>query len=58
MNKIEEYKKEKDGLEVIRDIPRYAENGWETITEADKERLRFFAIMARANCALKRGSHF
>jgi hypothetical protein len=24
MNKIEEYKKEKDGLEIIRDIPRYA----------------------------------
>lgn len=24
MNKIEEYKKEKDGLDIVRDLPRYA----------------------------------
>ena len=47
MNKIEEYKKEKDGLEIIRDIPRYAENGWETITEGDKERLKWAGVFFR-----------
>ena len=47
MNKIEEYKKEKDGLEVIRDIPHYAENGWETITEGDKERLKWAGVFFR-----------
>jgi hypothetical protein len=39
MNKIEEYKKEKDGLEILDDIPRYAVEGWEKITEGDRERL-------------------
>lgn len=29
MNKIEEYKKEKDGLDVLEDVPRYAREGWD-----------------------------
>ena len=33
LNKIEEYKKEKDGLDILPDVPRYAE-GWEAITDA------------------------
>lgn len=32
MNKIEEYKKEKDGLDILPDVPRYAAEGWEAIT--------------------------
>jgi hypothetical protein len=36
MNKIEEYKKEKDGLEILDDIPRYAAEGWEKITDGDQ----------------------
>ena len=33
MNKIEEYKAEKDGLDILQDIPRYAQEGWEAISE-------------------------
>ena len=47
MNKIEEYKKEKDGLDIVSDIPRYAADGWETITEADKERLKWAGVFFR-----------
>jgi hypothetical protein len=37
LNKIEEYKKEKDGLDILDDIQRYAADGWESITDSDKE---------------------
>jgi ferredoxin-nitrite reductase len=47
MNKIEEYKKEKDGLDVLSDIPRYAVDGWETITDGDKERLKWAGVFFR-----------
>ena len=47
MNKIEEYKKEKDGLDILSDIPRYAADGWETITEGDKERLKWAGVFFR-----------
>ncbi|MGH7808901.1 MAG: ferredoxin--nitrite reductase, partial [Candidatus Binatia bacterium] len=47
MNKIEGYKKEKDGLDIIGDIPRYAEEGWEKITDGDKERLKWAGIFFR-----------
>jgi len=47
MNKIEEYKKEKDGLDVLHDIPRYAAEGWQTITEGDKERLKWTGVFFR-----------
>ncbi|TAJ80326.1 ferredoxin--nitrite reductase [bacterium] len=47
MNKIEEYKKEKDGLDVLHDIPRYAQEGWETITEGDRERLKWTGVFFR-----------
>src|SRR5437899_1464110 len=47
MNKIEEYKKEKDGLDILQDIPRYAAEGWEAITEADKERLKWAGVFVR-----------
>jgi ferredoxin-nitrite reductase len=48
MNKIEEYKQEKDGLDILQDVPRYASAGWEKIPDDDKERLKwagvFFAV--------------
>jgi hypothetical protein len=34
LNKIEEYKKEKDGLDILPDVPRYAVEGWEAMTNA------------------------
>src|SRR5262249_53537478 len=47
MNKIEEYKKEKPGLDILADIPRYASEGWEAITDGDKERLKWAGIFFR-----------
>jgi ferredoxin-nitrite reductase len=47
MNKIEEYKREKDGLDVLNDIPRYAAEGWEAITDGDKERLKWAGVFFR-----------
>jgi ferredoxin-nitrite reductase len=47
MNKIEEYKKEKDGLEVLNDLPRYTREGWEAITDGDRERLKWLGVFFR-----------
>ena len=47
MNQIEEYKKEKDGLDVLQDVPRYATAGWEAITDGDKERLKWTGVFFR-----------
>lgn len=47
MNKIEEYKKEKDGLDVLQDVPRYVQEGWEAITEGDRERLKWTGVFFR-----------
>ena len=47
MNKIEEYKREKDGLDVLGDISRYAQEGWEAITEGDRERLKWTGVFFR-----------
>ena len=47
MNKIEEYKAEKDGLQVMEDLPYYAEEGWEAITDGDKERLKWLGVFFR-----------
>jgi ferredoxin-nitrite reductase len=47
MNKIEEYKREKDGLDILEDIPRYAAEGWEKITDGDKERLKWAGVFFR-----------
>ena len=44
MNKIEEYKAEKGGLDILQDIPRYAQGGWEAITDGDKERLKWAGL--------------
>lgn len=47
MNKIEEYKNEKDGLDILHDIPRYAAEGWQTIDDSDKERLKWAGVFFR-----------
>ena len=47
MNKIEEYKKEKDGLDILQDLPRYAADGWQSITDGDKERLKWAGVFFR-----------
>src|SRR3989338_3661623 len=47
MNKIDEYKKEKNGLDVLEDLPRYAQEGWEAITEGDRERLKWTGVFFR-----------
>ena len=47
MNKIEAYKEEKNGLDVKDDLPRYASEGWETISDGDKERLKWLGVFFR-----------
>ena len=47
MNKIEAYKEEKNGLDVKDDLPRYAKDGWETISDGDKERLKWLGVFFR-----------
>ena len=44
VNKIEQIKAEKDGLEIGADIPRYAELGWQSIQESDLERLTWWGV--------------
>ena len=47
MNKIEELKAQKDGLDVGADIPRYAALGLEAIEEGDLDRLKWWGIFFR-----------
>jgi NAD(P)H-dependent nitrite reductase large subunit len=47
MNKIERYKKEKDGLDILSDVPRLAEVGWQAIEEGDRERLKWAGVFFR-----------
>ena len=47
MNQIEAYKKEKDGLDILQDVPRFAAEGWEAIGDGDKERLKWAGVFFR-----------
>src|SRR5438552_6854330 len=47
VNKIEQIKMEKDGLDVGADIPRYAQLGFEAIEEGDLERLKWWGVSFR-----------
>ena len=47
MNKIEALKAEKDGLDIVRDIPDFAQQSWEAISEADLERLKWSGLFFR-----------
>ncbi len=47
MNKIEEYKKETDGLDILHDLPHYAAVGWQAIGDGDKERRKWARVFFR-----------
>jgi ferredoxin-nitrite reductase len=47
MNKFEQIKAEKDSLDIVKEIPTFAAQGWESITEADLERLKWAGIFFR-----------
>src|SRR5262249_7182787 len=45
--KIERIKLEKDGLDILPDVPRLAQGGWQAIGEADRERLKWAGVFFR-----------
>ena len=47
MNRIEALKAERDGLEVTEDLVRFAREGWRTIADDDKERLKWIGVFHR-----------
>jgi NAD(P)H-dependent nitrite reductase large subunit len=47
LNKIERFKSEKDGLDIVADVPRLARSGWEAIDEGDRERLKWAGVFFR-----------
>jgi ferredoxin-nitrite reductase len=47
MNKIEAFKLERDGLAVREMIAHYAEHGWESVPEADIQRLKWHGLFLR-----------
>ena len=47
MNKIEILKSKKDGLKIKADIPRMAKEGWESISEDDIQRLKWYGLFLR-----------
>jgi NAD(P)H-nitrite reductase large subunit len=47
LNKIERFKREKDGLDILADVPRFAHEGWEAIDEGDRERLKWAGVFFR-----------
>jgi sulfite reductase beta subunit-like hemoprotein len=44
MNKVEQLKQEKDGLDVWADVERYAKEGYASIAEGDFPRMRWYGI--------------
>ena len=47
MNKIEVLKADKDGLDIKENISRFAESEWESISEDDIQRLKWYGIFLR-----------
>ena len=47
MNKIEVLKTEKDGLDILDDIERFAREGWEAIAEENIQRLKWYGLFLR-----------
>ena len=47
MNKIELIKTKKDGLKIKSDIHRFAKEGWESISEEDIQRLKWYGLFLR-----------
>ena len=46
-NKIERIKAEKDGLDILPEVPTLASAGWEAIDEANRERLKWGGVFFR-----------
>ncbi len=47
MNKIETIKAEKDALAIKQELHRFAKEGWESIGEADLQRLKWYGLFLR-----------
>ena len=47
MNKIEDLKSKRDGLKIKEDIQRFAKEGWESISEDDIQRLKWYGLFLR-----------
>jgi NAD(P)H-dependent nitrite reductase large subunit len=47
LNKIERIKSEKDGLDIVEDVPRIAQEPWEAIDDGNRERLKWAGIFFR-----------
>jgi len=47
LNKIERLKREKDGLDIIADVPRLSQEGWQALDEGDRERLKWTGVFFR-----------
>src|SRR4030095_10550845 len=46
-NKIERIKTEKDGFDIVEDVPRIAQEPWQSIDEGDRERLKWAGVFFR-----------
>ncbi len=46
-NKIERIKQERDGLDVADDLQKFARDGWESISDSDRERLKWLGVFFR-----------
>src|SRR5439155_27151570 len=51
MNKFEEIKAARDGLDVLPDIERYAAECWEAIADDDKVRMKWYGLFFRRHIA-------
>jgi ferredoxin-nitrite reductase len=47
MNKIEQIKAEKDSLDIVKEIPGFAQQSWEALAEGDLERLKWAGVFFR-----------
>ncbi|MGE0705357.1 MAG: FAD-dependent oxidoreductase [Vicinamibacterales bacterium] len=47
LNKVERIKQEKEGLEILSDVPALARIGWQAIPEGDRERLKWTGVFFR-----------
>jgi len=47
MNKVEEYKTEKDGLDILSEIERYSREGADAISERDKLLMKWYGVFFR-----------
>ena len=47
LNKIEQLKRDKDGLDIVEELPDLARAGWRAIEEGDRERLKWAGVFFR-----------